>query len=114
MNEFIKKLKAKPEAERERVAKSVSIVFTVLVGLVFIYSFGAKVAKDAEVKKEENTVKPFQLLKNSISETYDGITASVGNAKSLNSAIQTNKNDSTEIEAEEGRPIIPLVVVEKE
>ena len=108
MNEFIKKLKAKPEAERERVAKTASLVFTVLVGFVFLYSFGARISENTPKQENTNTVKPFQLLKNSISETYDGITASVGNAKSLNNARKAN-NDSIEEQR-----MIPLVVVDQQ
>jgi hypothetical protein len=53
-----------------------------LVFVVWVSGFGYKSEKEKVAKTEEG-VKPFALLGQSISKTYNGVTASVGNISSL-------------------------------
>lgn len=107
MNEYIKKLQAKSEPARKRILYAYMTLFMSVVFLVWIYGFGYRLNHQNEkVAKTENEIKPMTLFKNSIINTYQNITASVGNIPSF--------SDKKEIELDKeelpGRQIEMIIV----
>ena len=109
MKEYIQKIKSKPEAERKQFAYMATIACMVVVGGIWLYGLvGRFSAKDAE-PKVENTTKPFSVLIDSVKGTYDNISASVDQAKSISNII---KKEDTPNNANEEK-VIDLIPVEK-
>jgi hypothetical protein len=81
MRAYIKKLQSKSEIVRKQILIGSLIVCMAFVGLIWIGSLSSMFGHN-KVAKEENTTKPFALLEQSISNTYNNITASVGNISS--------------------------------
>ncbi len=81
MNSYIRKLQSKGEAERKQVLITSLVVSMAIVGSIWIYSLSDRIETHKEVAAEEEneTVKPFTLFANSVSNTYKNISASVGN-----------------------------------
>ncbi len=107
MIKYIEKLQSKDETSRKQILVSSLIVLMSFVGVVWVSSLGYKFGNNSnkvEVAKEEKASGPFALLGNVISDTYNNITASVGNISS--------KKDN--IKAENSGEQIDLIVVEKE
>jgi hypothetical protein len=78
MYSYIKKLQTKKEDTRKQILAGSLIVSMSFVFLIWITTFGQK--PEVKVAKEnEEQVKPFSLLSKSFSETYNNVSASVGN-----------------------------------
>lgn len=78
MYSYIKKLQTKKEDTRKQILAGSLIISMSFVFLVWISTFGQK-AETKIAKETEEEVKPFSLLSKSFSETYNNISASVGN-----------------------------------
>lgn len=99
MRTYIKKLQSKPESTRKQILVGSLVVSMSLVCLIWIGTLGYKFNKDTTAKVEED-IKPFALFGKTISDTYNNVTASVGN-------ISTKKEKSKEKEKQ-----IDLIPVE--
>lgn len=78
MYSYIKKLQTKTENTRKQILVGSLIVSMSFVFLIWVTTFGQK--SEAKIAKEtQEQVKPFSLLSSSFSETYNNISASVGN-----------------------------------
>lgn len=78
MRAYIKKIQSKPEDIRKQILVGSLIVCMSFVGLIWVNSLGYKFNKDTKLKVEED-IKPFNMFKQTISNTYNNISASVGN-----------------------------------
>ncbi len=102
MRNYIKKLQSKPEIVRKQIFLGLMVVSMAFVGSVWIYNLTDRF--DNKVKEQaREDVKPFKLFANSISGTYENITASVGN-------IAKPKTEEKKVEEEKQ---IDLIVVEE-
>lgn len=97
MRTYIKKLQSKPEYIRKQILFGSLIVSMVFVSFVWIGSLGYKFNKETAVKTEED-IKPFALFGQTISDTYSGIRASVGNISLPTEKKETKKEDGKMIE----------------
>jgi hypothetical protein len=99
MRAYIKKLQSKSEIARKQIFIGSLVVCMSVVGVVWVSSLGYKFNKESTAKVQED-IKPFALFGQTISETYNNVTASVGN-------ISTKK-----IEEKNDEKIIELIPVE--
>jgi hypothetical protein len=91
MHTYIKKLHAKPEHIRKRIFVGALFVSMTFVIAVWIFSLGYRFNPTTGAKARAD-LKPFALLGQSLSDTYNNITASVGSIPSLTGATpQTNQ-----------------------
>jgi hypothetical protein len=104
MRTYIKKLQSKSEDTRKQILVGSLIVCMSLVGVVWVNSLGYKFGNKESTAKEEGTIKPFALFGESISNTYNNVTASVGK-------ISGFKEEAKKVEVEKQIDMIP---VEKE
>lgn len=81
MRTYIRKLQSKSEDTRKQILVGSLIVCMSLVGFIWINSLGYKFNKENSIKVQED-IKPFALFGQSISDTYNNVTASVGNISS--------------------------------
>jgi len=82
MREYIKKLQEKDENTKKRILVVSLSVSMFVVGSIWIGDLTGRFNKKIEqqhVQANKEEVKPFALFKDSVSETYKNITASVGN-----------------------------------
>jgi lipopolysaccharide export LptBFGC system permease protein LptF len=77
MYSYIKNLQTKTENTRKQILVGSLIVSMSFVFLIWVTTFGQK--SEAKIAKETQEQKPFSLLSSSFSETYNNISASVGN-----------------------------------
>ena len=75
---YIKKLQKKSENTRKQILAGSLVLSMSFVFLIWISTFGQK-AETRVARETENQIKPFSLLSTSFSETYNNISASVGN-----------------------------------
>lgn len=106
MLEYIKKLQQKDEDARKRIMMFSMVIVVVIVGSIWLYSLSGVFGKSDEITKEEvrDDLKPFTLFKNSMKDTYNNVSASVGKI----SLPKLNKDLNLE-ESEQ----IDLIVVDK-
>jgi hypothetical protein len=87
MKEYIRHLRNKPESTRKQILAGSMVVLMAFVGFVWFYGLSDRLAADSTERarvatstdgpaKEEG---PFSLLKDSVSNAYHNISASVGN-----------------------------------
>lgn len=81
MRAYIKKLQSKSEVVRKQILVGSLVVCMTFVGVIWISTLGYKFSKN-NVAKSQDVIKPFALFGQSISNTYNNITASVGNISS--------------------------------
>lgn len=81
MRNYIKKLQEKPEHIRKQILVASLVVCMSFVGLIWVGSLGYKFSKENTAKAQED-IKPFALFGQTISNTYNSVTASVGNISS--------------------------------
>ena len=81
MRQYIKKLQGKPEHIRKQILVAGLVVCMSFVGLIWVGSLGYKFSKENTAKAQED-IKPFALFGQTISNTYNSVTASVGNISS--------------------------------
>lgn len=99
MREYIKKLQSKDEFARKQILTGVMALSMVIVGVVWIYSFGHVFGKsDKKVAESDNTIKPLTIFKNSIGDTYKNISASVGKISSAKKELQNAKDEGKQID----------------
>lgn len=111
MREYIKKLQSKPEPVRKQILVGSLIVSMSLVCLVWIGSLGYRFDNnEAKVAKEDNGMKPFALLGETITDTYDNITASVGNISDTKEKIK----EEAKVVEEKQIDLIPVEITEQQ
>jgi hypothetical protein len=105
MRAYIKKLQAKDEIVRKQIFFGLMVVSMAFVGFIWIYNLGDRF--DSKVKEQvREDVKPFKLFANSLSSTYQNISASVGN-------ISTPKKAEQKVKEVEEQKQVNLIVVEE-
>jgi len=111
MREYIKKIQSKPEHIRKQILLGslvvcmTIVVFIWVTTLVHISTKKETVKKDVGVKKE--VVHPFALFGQTLKDTYNNLTASVGN---ISGTAEKEKIKVEEAKAEE--KVIDLIPVE--
>ncbi len=103
MRKYIKKLQSKPEETRKQIFVGSLIVSMSLVGFIWISGFTASFNEKSSQKLQDD-IKPFTLFGNKISETYNEISASVGNIKLPKEQIK----EETKINSEKVIDLIPV------
>ncbi len=83
MHEYIKKLQSKSEDTRKQILVGSLIVCMSFVGFIWINGIGHKLGSGQVAAKTQEDIKPFALFGQSIKDTYNNVTASVGNISSL-------------------------------
>lgn len=78
MREYIKKLQSKPEPVRKQIVVGLMAVSMLFVGVVFVYSMRSTINGNDESQAKVDSLAPFRLLGDSISDTYNNMSASVG------------------------------------
>ena len=110
MRTYIKKLQAKDEIVRKQIFFSLMVFSMAFVGFVWIYNLTDRF--DGKVKEQaREDVKPFKLFANSISGTYDNISASVGNLKKMKVG-EESKTDKSDLPKQNEKQV-DLIVVNK-
>lgn len=104
MREYIKKLQSKSEVARKQILVGSLIVSMSLVALIWVGSLSSHFGHN-QTAKVENTTKPFALLGQSISDTYNNVTASVGN---ISTSIKKEKQKVEEEKVEKQIDLIPV------
>lgn len=82
MREYIKKIQSKSEITRKQILVGSLVVCMSFVGLIWINSLGYKFNKESTAKVSKD-IKPFALFEKTINDTYNNVTASVGNISSI-------------------------------
>jgi hypothetical protein len=88
MRHYIKKIQAKDEIIRRQIFAGLMIFSMVFVGFIWIYSLKSRFNVVAKEKVRED-VKPFKLFANSLTETYQNISASVGKVPNLKAKVES-------------------------
>lgn len=108
MRTYIKKLQAKDEIVRKQIFFGLMVVSMAIVGSIWIYNLTDRF--DSKVKEQaREDVKPFKLFANSLSGTYENISASVGNIKKLKNSEESKVDESPIVKQNEKQ--IDLIVV---
>lgn len=81
MRAYIKKLQAKDEDTRKFIFISTMIVCMSFVAFVWIYNLGTRFGNPKIAEQANEDIKPFKLFSNSLSDTYNNMSASVGKIK---------------------------------
>ena len=102
MRAYIKKLQTKSEETRKQILIGSLIVCMSFVGLIWINSLGYKFSKENTTSNIQEEIKPFALFSQTISNSYDNVSASVGNISS------SLKKESKEIEIEKVIDLTPV------
>lgn len=98
-------MQSKPEHVRKQILVGSLIVCMSLVVTVWIGSLGYKFGKDSKaVQAKETTMKPFALFGKTITDTYNNVTASVGNI----SSVTTKELPKVEVNTEKVVDLIPV------
>lgn len=79
MRQYIKKLQSKNEQSRKKIFAGLMIFSMAFVTLVWMYSLGHRFNQGVKEQARED-IEPFRLFANSLSSTYENISASVGKA----------------------------------
>jgi len=105
MREYIKKLQSKSPDTRKQILVGSLIVCMSFVFITWVSSLGYKFSKNNATAKAEEDIKPFALFGQTIKDTYNNVTASVGN-------ISTKKDKPKVEEKVETEKQIDLIPVE--
>jgi len=106
MRTYIKKLQSKPESTRKQIFFGSLIICMSFVCLIWISSLGHKFNNKTIVKTKED-IKPFALFGQTLSNTYNNVTASVGKISSP-SKQQEEVKMKTKVETEKQVDLIPV------
>jgi len=106
MRKYIRKLQSKSESTRKQILVGSLIVCMSFVGLIWVNSLGYKFNKENSAKAQED-IKPFALFGQTISDTYNNVTASVGNISS-----SLKKEEPKTVEKIKNEKQIDLIPVE--
>ncbi|MDE2031282.1 MAG: hypothetical protein KGI58_03445 [Patescibacteria group bacterium] len=90
MRAYIKKLQSKPEDARKRILLVSLITSMSFVVLIWVYGLGGLFSGSND-SQTNNSLKPFTLLANSVSDAYQNISASVGNISSISKKSTSSK-----------------------
>ncbi len=107
MRKYIKKIQEKDEIVRKQIFLGLMIFSMVAVSSIWIYSLDHRFNNKVKEQAKED-VKPFQRFANSVSNTYDNISASVGNSPIIKLENQEENNKKISQEKQ-----INLIVVNK-
>lgn len=88
MYTYIKKLQSKSEETRKKILVGSLVVCMAVVATIWIGSLRTRIIKAKVAESNQDVIKPFALFKQSISNTIDSITASVGNAPSFKNKVK--------------------------
>lgn len=104
---YIKKLQSKSEDSRKQILAVSMLLSMSLVVMIWVYGLSDLFTPktNAETARANNEMKPFKVFANSITDTYENITASVGK-------ISSKKDTKIEV-AEPAQKQIDLIQVEK-
>ncbi|HLP86663.1 MAG TPA: hypothetical protein VK153_02195 [Candidatus Paceibacterota bacterium] len=102
MRTYIRKLQSKSEDTRKQILVGSLILCMSFVGFVWISSIGQKLSKESTPPVEEE-IKPFELFGQSIANTYNNVTASVGKIPSIK-----KEEEKKEVEVEKQIDLIPV------
>ncbi len=98
MHTYIKKLQSKSQDTRKQIFAVALVGCMSLVVWIWIYNLGDHFNNQTK-EQANNDIKPFKLFANSMSNTYNNISASIGQISA------PNKND---ISAEKQINLIPV------
>jgi hypothetical protein len=101
MRRYIKKLQSKHEDTRKQILFGSLIVCMSFVCLLWVSSLGYKFGS-ANIVKTEKDIEPFALFGQSITDTVNNVTASVGNISSI------KKEENKKVEVEKQIDLIPV------
>jgi hypothetical protein len=102
MKAYIKKLRAKPIHVRKQIFTGALIVSMSFVFIIWVTNIGYQPKEKIAVEKNTQ-VKPFALLGQTFSETYNGLSASVG---------ELSTNVKQEVKKTKKEKVIDLIPVE--
>lgn len=111
MRTYIKKLQSKSENTRKQILVGSLVICMSFVGLIWINSLGYKFSQENSAKVQED-IKPFALFGQTISNTYNNITASVGNISSLKKDLPMQTGESKTVKEVKTEKRIDLIPVE--
>ncbi len=83
MRAYIKKLQSKNEFVRKQIFIGAMIVSMVFVGFIWVYNLNNRFNNNEVSVQTQKDVKPFKIFTDSLSNTYNNISASVGNIPNL-------------------------------
>ena len=89
MYSYIRKLRSKSEQSRKQIFALTMIGSMAFVVFIWIYGLNAKFSSPKVKDQVSQDIKPFKLFANSLSNTYENISANVIKAPSVN----TNTTD---------------------
>jgi hypothetical protein len=102
MNSYIRNLQSKPVEVRKQMLVASLVVSMAFVGVVWVYGLTERFGNNSEdvaTEKKDNSLAPFKVFANSISNAYTNISASVGQISSKeNTAVDTPKTEQKQIE----------------
>lgn len=104
MRTYIRKLQGKPEHVRKQILFGSLVVCMLFVVSVWVGSLGYKFNKNNSAKVQED-IKPFALFGQTISNTYNNISASVGSASS---SVNKEKKIEEKVKNEKQIDLIPI------
>lgn len=109
MRAYIKKLQSKNEEARKQILVVSLIVCMSFVGIIWVTSLGYKFNNKKEAVKTEEEIKPFALFGQTIKDTFDNVTASVGSvSSSIKKEIPTEEKVEIKTETEKQIDLIPV------
>ncbi len=82
MNSYVKKLQSKTEESRKQILTFSLLICMSVVVFIWVYSLGGRF-NERTSEQASNDLKPFKLFANSISNTYQNITASAKDAPTV-------------------------------
>ena len=69
MKKIIHNLRNRPEEQRRHILHIIVFIFAIILITLWIYSLGTSVASKENKKQMKSDLQPFNLLKNSITNT---------------------------------------------
>ena len=103
MRQYIKKIQSKSEDTRKLIFVASLILTMSFVSFIWVYSLGARFGNQ-KVKEQANAdIKPFKLFTNSISNTYNSLSASVGKVSNI-----SDIKDESQVKSEKQIDLIPV------
>jgi hypothetical protein len=91
---YILKLREKPENVRRQILAGALTFCMVVVGGVWIYGLGSHFGNVEVVAKTKEDVKPFALFTSKIKSTYQGLVANAGKAGATPEPIVEEKKQA--------------------
>ena len=92
MRAYIKKIQSKDEETRKLILVGSLIVCMSFVSFIWIYNLGTRFSSPSIKTQTSADIKPFKLFSNSISDTYNSVSASVGKISPLKDTVTNEVN----------------------